>query len=433
MANKLTKWLRLDNSAKIYPMLISKKSMNMFRLSAELDEAVDKDVLQEALKLTISRFPSFNVKLMKGIFWYYYEENTAKPFVVEESDVILDKITFQNNKGFNFRVGYFNNRITVDFFHAIADGSGGMEFLKSLLYTYLNLRGDDVLSEQKVITVNTPIDGEEIEDSFLKYYKHKKMSELPIKDMKGAECYKIDGILYNNNGKGLIEANFEAKKLLDVCHERGCTVTEFLGGLLLYSIFMTKMQGKPTASEMQLFCPINLRKIFPSRTLRNFSLFSRVNCSANRELTLDMCIDDMKESLERDLDKEYLSNKISTTVRAEKLFIMRITPLFLKQGIFNIANKFFGKPKTATFSNLGIAQLPESMAKHVKRIGFVLNTKKDNPSNMAVVTYNGRLNISFSRSIMDNDIERFFVRYLTEKLGISVEVRSNFWEVDNAL
>ena len=69
MANKLTKWLRLDNSAKIYPMLISKKSMNMFRLSAELDEAVDKDVLQEALKLTISRFPSFNVKLMKGIFW----------------------------------------------------------------------------------------------------------------------------------------------------------------------------------------------------------------------------------------------------------------------------------------------------------------------------------------------------------------------------
>ena len=434
MAKNLKKWLRLDNSAKIYPMMMSKQTMNMFRLSAELYEDVNPDILQQALELTIKRFPSFNVKLTKGIFWYYFEENRHTPKVEEESDIILEKISFNKNNGFNFRVTYFRNRINIEFFHAIADGSGGIEFLKSLLYTYLNLAGKDVLSEQKVITVNTPVNMQEIEDSFLTYYKKMKVSELPINSLKGKECVHIDGILYNNHGKGLIEARFSSQKLLDICHEKGCTVTEFLGGLLVYSIFMTKLGGKPEENSIQLFCPINLRKLFPSTTLRNFTLFSRVGCDTMRKLTLDDCIEDIKESFERDVDKDTLTGKISATVRAEKLFIMRITPLFIKQAIFNIGNKIFGKAKkTATFSNLGVVNVPESMKKYIKNMAFVLNSNTDVPVNVAALTYNGMLNISFTRSIMDTNIEQFFVRYLTHELGLNVVVESNFWEVNNAL
>ena len=434
MANNLKKWLRLDNSAKIYPMMINKQTMNMFRLSAELMEAVDPDILQEALAKTIKRFPSFNVRLTKGIFWYYFEENVQIPKVEEESDIILEKITFNKTRGFNFRVTYFGNRISIEFFHAIADGSGGVEFLKSLLYTYLNLRGENVLSEQKVITVNTPVSMHEIEDSFLTYYKKKKVSELPINSLKGKDCVHIDGILYTNHGKGLIEARFSVKKLLDICHEKGCTITEFLGGLLVYSIFMAKLNGIPQENNIQLFCPINLRKLFPSTTLRNFTLFSRIECNTMRKLTLDDCIEDIKDSFDRDVDKETLSAKISATVRAEKLPIMRITPLFIKQGIFNIGNKIFGKAKkTATFSNLGIVDMPESMKKHIKNVAFMLNSNKDVPFNVAAITYNDTITVSFTRSIMDTDIEQFFVRYLTQELGLNVVVESNFWEVNDAL
>ena len=415
-------------------MMINKYTMNMFRISAELSQDIDKDVLSKALSLTVNRFPSFNVKLMKGIFWYYYEENRNEPEVFEESDIILDKISFGKNKGFNFRVSYYRNRVNVEFFHAIADGTGGLEFVKSLLYTYLNLIGENVLSEQKVITVNTPVNMDEIEDSFLTYYKKRKLSELPINALKGKDCVHIDGILYNNHGKGLIEARFDAGKLLDICHARGCTITEFLGGLLMYSIFKTKMNGTPQEGNIQLFCPINLRKIFPSCTLRNFTLFSRVGCDTMRVLTLDDCIEDVKESLDRDLDKDLLAGKISATVRAEKLPIMRITPLVLKQGVFNIGNKVFGKAKkTATFSNLGVVSMPESMKPYVKNIAFMLNSNKETPINMAAITYNGTITVSFTRSIMDNDVEQYFVRYLTEELGLRVVVESNFWEVDNAL
>ena len=45
MAKSLQTWSRLDNSAKIYPMLVNKKSQNIFRLSVTLKEKVDENIL----------------------------------------------------------------------------------------------------------------------------------------------------------------------------------------------------------------------------------------------------------------------------------------------------------------------------------------------------------------------------------------------------
>ena len=74
-------WLKLDNAAKIFPSVTNAKRHNLFRLSFELTEEIDPVVLQEALDVTIKRFAYFNVKLKRGIFWYYLEENKVKPLV----------------------------------------------------------------------------------------------------------------------------------------------------------------------------------------------------------------------------------------------------------------------------------------------------------------------------------------------------------------
>ena len=133
MARKFSKWLRLDNSAKIFPMMANKNEQNLFCLAFRLYEDVEPAVLNEALVATVKRFPSINVKLKKGVFWHYFEEHTGKPRVYEASPVALRRISPHNAGGFYFRISYYRNNIYGEFFHALTDGKGAAEFMKSLL------------------------------------------------------------------------------------------------------------------------------------------------------------------------------------------------------------------------------------------------------------------------------------------------------------
>ena len=63
--------MRLDNAAKIYPAARNQNWSNTFRLSATLTEDVDTAVLQQALEVTVPRFPSIAARLRRGLFWYY--------------------------------------------------------------------------------------------------------------------------------------------------------------------------------------------------------------------------------------------------------------------------------------------------------------------------------------------------------------------------
>lgn len=434
MAKSLQTWSRLDNSAKIYPMLVNKKSQNIFRLSVTLKEKVDKNILLDALKMTLERFPVYKVRLMKGAFWYYLDDNHAKIKVYPMDALSFKKITDKSCGGYCFRVSYFDTQIACDFFHAICDATGAAEFVKSLVYTYLNLSGKEVFSDQKVLTVGSPVMREELEDSFLANYKKLPLKDLKVKDMQGKNAYHIKGILFDNVGNGIIHMYCDVKEVLDICHAKGCTMTEYLGALFMMAIYESQIKGKEeNANNIQLFVPINLRKIFGSKTLRNFSLFSRIGCNPYEDMEMDKLIKIMHDNLKRDMDKDVLKDKISTTVWAEKFFLVRFVPLFVKRFFFNFSNYFFGKKKkTATLSNFGVLDIPDSMKKHVESVSFAISSNATTPLSLSIISCNGKLCITFTRRITDTQIEKNFASYLT-KDGVNLTVTSNFWEVDNAL
>ena len=434
MAKSLQTWSRLDNSAKIYPMLVNKKSQNIFRLSVTLKEKVDKNILLDALKMTLERFPVYKVRLMKGAFWYYLDDNHAKIKVYPMDALSFKKITDKSCGGYCFRVSYFDTQIVCDFFHAICDATGAAEFVKSLVYTYLNLSGKEVFSDQKVLTVGSPVMREELEDSFLANYKKLPLKDLKIKDMQGKNAYHIKGILFDNVGNGIIHMYCDVKEVLDICHAKGCTMTEYLGALFMMAIYESQIKGKEeNANNIQLFVPINLRKIFGSKTLRNFSLFSRIGCNPYEDMEMDKLIKIMHDNLKRDMDKDVLKDKISTTVWAEKFFLVRFVPLFLKRFFFNFSNYFFGKTKkTATLSNFGVLDIPDSMKQYVESVSFAISSNATTPLSLSIISCNGKLCITFTRRITDTQIEKNFASYLT-KDGVNLTVTSNFWEVDNAL
>lgn len=432
-----TKWLRLDNSAKIFPFIMTKDNQNLFRISMELNENINPKILQKALNLTIKRFPSFSVKLMKGVFWYYFEHSDNIPVVQEESDIIMQKITPYNCNGFCFRVTYYQNRITIEFYHVLCDGAGALNFMKSLLYSYFTILDYPVTSDSKILTVDTPIDPRELEDSFVANYKPKKLKDLNIAKMTGskAPAFSVNGTPFKTVGKGVISADLNVNEILAYCKSKGYTLTQFLGGLFMYSVYKTKGQFAKNPNDVVLFVPMNLRKLYQSVTLRNFTLFTRVRHSLKeKDIPIESFIDAVKNGLNNDYTKENLDTNISTAVRGEKLFAFRITPLFIKQFIFSVINKLGGKKptKTATFSNIGVVDLPESFRPYIKKFAFMLHSYSVIPISFTAITTFDTLTLSFVRCIQDTQIEEFFIKYLAD-LGFKVTVSSNYWEVEHAL
>ena len=82
MAKPDSHWYRLDNAGILYSALQREEYSAIYRFSALLDEPVRPAALQNAIDRVMPRFPSFAVRIRRGLFWYYLEPNTAPgPFL----------------------------------------------------------------------------------------------------------------------------------------------------------------------------------------------------------------------------------------------------------------------------------------------------------------------------------------------------------------
>ncbi|MEG1180938.1 MAG: hypothetical protein RSD39_02785, partial [Oscillospiraceae bacterium] len=151
MTKRSKQWMQLDNAAKIYPASMRRNWNALFRVSATLTETIDKGILEKALASTLCRFPSFSVRLRRGLFWYYLEHNEGIPAVEEDVCNPCVRMRFKENNDFLFRVRYYQNRIAVEIFHVIADGTGGLCFLQTLVAEYIRLRYGGAVPRSKCI------------------------------------------------------------------------------------------------------------------------------------------------------------------------------------------------------------------------------------------------------------------------------------------
>ena len=101
------RWRRLDNTAKIFPVIANENVSQVFRISATLKEPVDPELLGRALEEILPEIRNFRVKLRRGLFWYYFEENDRIPQVKRENTYPCRFIDPHGNQRFLFRVTYY--------------------------------------------------------------------------------------------------------------------------------------------------------------------------------------------------------------------------------------------------------------------------------------------------------------------------------------
>ena len=68
--NRTDAWFELDDNAKFYPLIMTERTQSAFRLTVELKDRVNSVLLERALNDILPRFPSFRVRMRRGLFWH---------------------------------------------------------------------------------------------------------------------------------------------------------------------------------------------------------------------------------------------------------------------------------------------------------------------------------------------------------------------------
>ncbi len=419
----MDRWFKIDNAGKIFRSVSKKTNTSIFRVSMILVEPVRGEVLQNALDIVLKRFPTLSVKLQKGVFWDYLNYNDQRLLVQKEEQYPCYPLKANDYKGYLLRVLYFDRRISVEIFHSLTDGSGAVEFLKTLVYQYLCLTGKLVACEGLILHPEELPNKYEMEDSFDKYYQ-----PVPAERIAETEAFHIEGTPFEPYGNNVIHGVMAASRLNSIAKKHGSTITEYLASVLIYSIYSETMKFGIYKRPIRVTIPVNLRKVFPSRTLRNFFTVVNIGVNPSENLTFEAILEEVSLQLRRKLQKDNLNKVIASNIKLEKILVARFIPVFIKNIAMRYGFENFGEnSKTITLSNIGSVRLPEAMSQFVSQTEAIIYPTLKSPINCGVCSVNDSLTVTFSRTIVEADIIRSFFNFLSLKSGLEIKVYSNNW------
>jgi hypothetical protein len=264
-------WYKLDNAASIYSLMSSERSPSVFRLSCTLKENINIRDLQVALNRILIRFPYFDVNLRAGLFWPFWEKNNTTPKIFPEEKNPCQRINIYKKGTFPFKVKAYFSRIAIEFQHSLTDGTGGLTFLKALVAEYLTLRGKTVTDWGDIFRPGQEPKKEEYEYAFKNNY------DTDFHEQKMREkAYRPPFELEPKGTYHVISGKLSVKELLAISRKRNVTLTELLAANYIFAhqkvlLSLPEKLQKKARKPIRLAIPVNLRNLFPSKTMRNFS------------------------------------------------------------------------------------------------------------------------------------------------------------------
>ncbi len=403
-------WYPLDSAAKVYPLSLTHTRMTMFRVSAYLKNPVQPAVLQVALLSCIKRFPMFAVSLRRGVFWHYLDGIRRRFCVEEESEAPCTYMSMRTKNAPCFKVRYYKNRISAEFFHALTDGSGAMVFLKTLLSEYLRLLGIEVEKDESILDVSASPLAEEAENAFLNTAKDAKACGF-----MQHQALQIGQKKRKCRTARIMQFQMPADKLLEAAHNQDATVTAFLSAAILRAA-RESIPYAAAGDRLQVQVPVNMRQVYPTKSLRNFSLYAVLSVEYQEENPLPL----VKEQLAASTEKAYLDGMLHSTRNMTENPVVRYMPLGLKGAALRKIYGFLGeKVLTSTLSNIGVVK--NEFGGKVERFDAMIGSAYPTNTKCALISYQNCAILSISSRIRDNMFEERLYHIL-RKAGIPIEV-----------
>lgn len=420
---KRASWYKLDLSANVYPTLQRRDFSSVYRISITLKEMIQPDLLQQAVDLTLPRFPTFKTALRRGLFWRYLEPNDRPgPFVQPDIQNPCMHMNFHANNRYLIRIYYYQKRISLEVFHSISDGNGALYLLRTITAVYLRLLGHEIPDTMGVLNIHETPSAGELEDAYIKY-----ASSRICPPRSSGNAYRVRGTLEPRNTLNIICGVIPVDQLLQVTKKYKVSVTEYLNAVLLYSLMQKQRSDKVFREKpLKLALPVNLRSFFPSETLRNFitmvypAIDPRMGDYSFEDILLQV-----HHYMRYYINDKFLNADITTNALTQQNLFIRMVPLFIKDFV---VKRFYTHVQdcqsSAGLTNLGIIRLSEEMQKHVERFDVLMGQPFSARSNCAIISYQNTLTINFASCIKETDVERFFFQKLVAD-GISVKIETN--------
>lgn len=388
-------WFPLDDAAKIYPISMDHGSQQVFRLSLYLKEEVIPELLQMALTFTIKRFASFATTLKKGFFWHYLDTVKKRFPIAEEHNLPCQPIKVSASGSQSFRLMYFQNRISAEFFHVLTDGTGAMTFFRSLIAEYLRLCGVKAPLGDIWDINDTPVK-EEFENAFVKVEKAKNGSGFVDKP-----AAQMNGRMTRRRPCRILHFKMDQQKLHSVARSYGATVTAYL---LMQMFYACSASTDELMGDINIQLPINMRKFYPSKTVRNFSMYCGIRIPIEKIGSREEVLAEINAQLLQKTGKEKMREMITAAVNI--VSSIRVIPLVIKQPIAKMIYGILGeKIYTTTFSNLGVVTFPEAFMEHIESMDFCLGAHVTNRLACTAVTCGDVATFSISKMTADPAFE----------------------------
>lgn len=413
------RWRRLDNTAKIFPVIANENLSNVFRISATLKEEVVPGTLQRALEEILPQFEGFGVRLRRGFFWYYFEMNKRMPVIEREATYPCKYIDPHNSQLYLFRVSYFGCRINLEVFHAITDGLGAVNFLKALVYRYLDLRRDERTGYKAPQKISSNV-SMNVEDSYVRHYK-----ETRKKKYSSGKAYCLKGNHLPLDEENVLHGYVGLKELKEVSRFWGVSITKFLTASLIWTIYKDYLGKKPGKEPIGISIPINLRAFFDSETMANFFAVTLVEfLSESEEHTFKEILTLVSSQMDEKITKEKMEETISYNVSNEKKWFLRVTPLIFKWCALNLIFRRNDKAYTMTLSNIGPIQIEKEYKESLETFHMMIGVSKRQPMKCGVCAYGDEVVVTFTSVFSDIRLQEGFFGFLKEN-GIPVKLESN--------
>lgn len=416
-------WYPLDLSAIVYPTLQRRDFSSVYRLSVLMKEDILPELLQKAVDMTLPRFPTYKVAMRKGLFWRFLEPNDRPgPFVKEDVRNFCMPMPFKTNNHYLIRVYYHSRRISLEAHHSLGDGTGGMHLLHTITANYLRLLGHDIPNKYFVLDIHEKPEPEELEDAYMRYSNAKVRPPRPME-----KAYRIRGTKEPFYTFHVIDGIMSVKEVMRVASSYRCTITEYLNAVLLYALLQKQQQDNPFKERpVKIAMPVNLRRFFPSRTLRNF--ITMIYPSIDPRLgdyTFEEIIKQVHHYMRYYINEKFLRGDITTNAATQRNPLIRIVPLFIKDFVVKtFYSRVQDRNSSAGLTNMGVIKVPEEMSSFIERFDIYMGIPFSSRTNCAIISYEDVLTINFGSCIHESDVERFFFSKLVED-GIPVHIESN--------
>ena len=394
---------------------------NTYRIETVLNETVDPALLQQAVDMVLSRFPGFDLRMRSGIFWYYMEENgKPAPRVIEEDDYPCRYINRNKNNSYMFRVTYYKQRINLEVFHALADGTGGFAFMRELCYQYLRLAHPSL--RDRMGDNFSPETSLNREDSFRANFKKRATSSYKVK-----RAFLLSGDKLPMQGFGVIHGMMSVDELKAAAKSYGASINEYLVAAFVYSTYNRYGMSVSDKRPIRVAVPVNLRPFYGSITTKNFFVMVSAEFAPEERGKYypfaEIC-QIIRDSLKSQITREHLEEIFSYNVGNEDFLVARAVPLPIKNIVIRLIYTKSALANTTTLTNVGNITVLDEYRSYIKMFRGFIPFSKGQEMKVTVMSYSGTLACTITSAYTDTSIPKDMFRQIASD-GVEINVETN--------